>query len=451
MQRNGFAIDQRVAHRYLTVYRFIQQEVCDKILQDPMIVKMTAERNKDKEVISKSGKKRKKKKVVWVFNPGSSMQRAELLYMYYGLSVMKLTKNDNPSTDADALKPYEKKYPIVKDIIYYNLLDKMISTYLLPATTRWLSADGRVRTSFNQHGSRTGRLSSTDPNIQNIPTPEKQPGTLLEYQPIKNIFTHTFPKGRLLVFDYSGMELRIFASVAGCEPMLEILEDDTKDVHTMTAVLCSKIPYEKITKPIRYKYKSANWTLLFGGGAETLASAHDIPFDEAKDIMKNYFRAFPEVPVYLKTCQTFGEGHGYIESPFGRREHLAYIQDREMNSYKAKDIRSAVNMPVQSGASDTLMCALVIIDKLMEEHKMKSMLVNTVHDSIVADAHPDEIDAMAELCKNTMNNVKELAKTYMPHVDFRWLVCPLKTDISIGTHYGTEEDYYEWKKERVLA
>jgi DNA polymerase-1 len=217
----------------------------------------------------------------------------------------------------------------------------------------------------------------------------------------------------------------------------------------MTASMCSKIPYEKITKPIRYYYKSANWTLIFGGGAETLATEHDIPIEEAKKIIKTYFKQFPEVPVYLKTCQTFGEDHGYIESPFGRREHLQYIQDKQMSSYKAKDIRSAVNMPVQSGASDVLMCAMVIIDKIMEEKQLKSLLVNTVHDSLVVDAHPDEVDEMAELCKNTMNNVKELAKNYMPHVDFRWLVCPLKTDVAIGTHYGTEEDYYEWKQNQL--
>jgi DNA polymerase I-like protein with 3'-5' exonuclease and polymerase domains len=92
---------------------------------------------------------------------------------------------------------------------------------------------------------------------------------------------------------------------------------------------------------------------------------------------------------------------------------------------------------------------MIIIDKLMEEHNYKSMLVNTVHDSLVADVHPKEIDAMAELCKSTMENVKELAKTYMPHVDFRWLSCPLKCDVAIGTHYGTEEDFGIWKEQQL--
>jgi DNA polymerase-1 len=243
------------------------------------------------------------------------------------------------------------------------------------------------------------------------------------------------------------MELRVFSSKARCYTMIDIFKSG-RDVHKMIASMCTDVEYDKIIKAVRYEYKDVSWTLLYGGDEHTLSATHGWPITKSTKMVTEYFRQFPEVREYLNECREFGEEHGYIESPFGRREHLPYIRDRQMSSYKAKDIRAAVNMPIQSSSSDILLMAMVVLDIKMEERNMKSMMVNTVHDSLVIDAHPDEVEELVELGCDVMANIPTYAKTYMPHIDFSWLICPLKADVEIGTHYGSKIDYEDWKKEQ---
>ena len=147
---------------------------------------------------------------------------------------------------------------------------------------------------------------------------------------------------------------------------------------------------------------------------------------------------------FRKRCVHFGEDNGYIESPFGRREHLHYIRDNFDVGMRNKDRRAAVNMPVQSSASDILLCALIIIHDKIQQAGLRTMLVNTVHDSIVLDVPPEEIDTIAAICVDAMENVVSYAVYYFPNIDFSWLRSPLKADVEIGTHYGVEQSYNEW-------
>jgi len=335
---------------------------------------------------------------------------------------------------------------------------KMLGTYLTPAASgAWSSSlDGRVRTNFNQHGTITGRTSSSDPvNLQNIPTPEKEPGTLLEVLPIKNIFTHSYqdiqPDGHvrhdgvIMSVDFSGMELRCFASLADCEPMLEIHRSD-KEFHTMISSMMSGIPYDDIDKATRYIYKWTNWTLLYGGDAYTLHKLYNIPMFEAEMAVKEYYERFPEVLDYQDDCTDFAEKHGYIESPYGRREYLPWITDvNEKKRNKAR--REAINMPSQSSASDTTLAALVVIDDIIIDKGLRTKTVNEVHDSIVLDVPLDEVHEVAGFCKYSMENIVNIAPDYFPDVDFTWLKSPLKADVEVGTHYGAEVPYEEWKIE----
>jgi DNA polymerase-1 len=275
--------------------------------------------------------------------------------------------------------------------------------------------------------------------MQNIPTPEKEPDTILAYQPIKNMFTHTYPGGCLMAVDYSGMELRVFASLAQCEPMLEIHRSG-KDFHTMVAVMASGLREDQITKPIRYRFKWTNWTLLFGGDEYTLHRLYGIDLQDCKDTVRTYFERFPEVLDYREACAEFAEEHGYIETPFGNRRPLPYIHSSDRNR-RNKAIREAVNTPVQGAAGLVTVMALVIVDIEMRKRAMQSMIVNTVHDSIVFDVHPDEIDNVASLCVDVMENVVDYASLYMPNIDMSWLICPLRAEIEVGTHYGTMEEY----------
>lgn len=451
MQSNGIAIDQFIAERYAMIYSLIQDEYMAELLEDKKVKAMIKQRRKDNKR--------------YTFNPNSSQQVGELFFERYKIPVVATTDTGRPSVMAKALRPMEDEYPIIQKVRMYKMMTKMLSTYLLPAGMGrkqggWLSSDGRVRTTYNLHGTVTGRISSSQPmNLQNIPTPEKEPGTLLETLPIKNVFTHSYVKnsseciisigrngavydlekmyghGRVVSIDYSGMELRVFASLARCYPMIEIHQSG-KDFHTMVATMVTHLPYEQITKPIRYRMKWTNWTLLYGGDAFTLHRMYNLPLIEAEELVEKYFATFPEVPEYAKECITFAQEHGYIESPFGRREHLPYINDAN-TSKRNSDARAARNMPTQSAASDTLLIALSMIGPALRETYYEHKIVNTVHDSLLLDVPSKNVEVVSAICVDIMENVVGWSKSNYPNLDFNWLISPLKADVDVGSHYGT--------------
>jgi DNA polymerase-1 len=452
-------LDDYVAKRYTHIYTKKRQEIYNTIQADKNVKRLVKSKQKDLDV--------GKKKIKFEFNPGSFAQLQLLYYTYYKMPVVGVTETGAPTTKSSALKQLEGDYPILQKIRYYKLLSKMLSTYLQPAAEgRWKCADGRVRTTYNLHGTRTGRLSSGGNeqriNLQNIPTPEKEPNTLLQILPIKNVFTHSYMKngicrtkedfqksfgdGYVMSVDYSGMELRVFASLAKCYPMLEIHKSG-RDFHSTVAIIATMGKHigdvtdediDGLEKSVRYRYKWTNWTLLYGGGRDTLVRMYGMTEDEAEAVINEYYSAFPEVLDYRKKCIAFAEDNGYIESPFGRREKLYYIADE--NAQKSKrnsDKRASVNMPVQSAASDTLLVSAVIIDEKLFDSDMDTKLVNTVHDSLMLDVPKDEIEEAAALCTDVMENVTKYAKDYMPALDMSWLISPLKADVEVGSHYGS--------------
>ena len=284
------------------------------------------------------GVTRRRKRRIFEFNPNSHVHLKEIYFEsdYYNMPILETTDTGAPSTKASVMKALADEYDIVKYVRSFKLMTKAVGTYLEPAATRgWSSGDGRVRSTYNLHGTRTGRLSSSNPNMQNIPTPEKEPGTILEVLPIKNIFTHTFADGYLLAVDYSGMELRVFASLANCSAMLDIHRSG-KDFHSMVALMArdgmniDDISYDMIAdfrkheNHVRYRYKWTNWTLLYGGDKFTLINLYGMTQEEADDTITRYYGGFPEVLEFRKYCTSFATEHGYIESPFGRRELLPY-------------------------------------------------------------------------------------------------------------------------------
>ena len=460
IERNGFGVDENLARRYLKIYSTKRMDMYSDIANDPLVQRLIQARNKaalkihDEKVqtykmLRKLGKKKKNSRMPkapkdFVFNPGSSVHMIELVYVFGKMEPIAFSaKTKQPSTKSSVLKAYEDKLSILPKIRYYKLLTKMVSTYLTPAINgKWVSnLDGKVRSSYNMCRTKTGRLSSKDPNLQNIPTAEKEPGTLLEYLPIKNIFTTSFRnEGVVLTADQSGMELRVFAAASRCEKMLRIHRSG-KDFHKMVASDVSKIPYDDVPKPVRYKFKRVNWTLLYGGSAWTLAKLDGFPVEEAEAIVKAYFKEYPEVPNYLDECVSFAEDHNYIESPFGRREHLYYINDRYQEKLQNADRRSAVNMPIQSAASDLVMCGAIILNDQLRARKYDARIVNTVHDSVVLDLPKSELHEVSMLTKYCMENVVQLAPMYFPRMDFSWFNCPLHIDLEAGSHYGAEVRY----------
>jgi len=440
MQCNGIVIDEHMARRYKRIYELRKDDVYNELLEDKHVKRMIKAHIDQKK---------------WKFNPNSSMQLIELYFERYKLKPTAMTPKDNPSTAGDSMKIYEADYPIVKNIRYYKLLSKMLSTYLDPAVSgEWLSDDGKVHTTFNMHGTVTGRPSSSDPNLYNIPTPEKEPGTLLESLPIKNIFTHSYWRngksyGKIVAVDYSGMELRIEASIAKCKPMIKIFEDG-KDIHSCVVIMSTthkkpdNISFEEIaqvSRAARRNYKSVSFAILYGGDAYTIHNQHnEISMEKAEEMVETYFELFPQIKEYGDWCVEFAEDHGYIESVYGRKEYLAYINDRDMGR-KRRAEREAKNMPAQSTAYDTLQMAMIIVDIKLTEGKYTSKLIDNVYDSLLLDCPDEEVDEVAKLVSWTMENVKALAPLHFPGINMKWLVCPLKADVEIGDFYGSEEKW----------
>lgn len=433
MECNGVKLDLRTIKYYRALYRQVQNVRYAAMLEYPEVQKYL-----------KSTKAAR-------LNPNSPVQMKALLFdkKYFGLKPKEMTATGEPSTSWDSISVHAESCPFVKDYRYYKLLGKMLSTYIEPAE-EWLGRDGRVHASYLLHGTATGRLASRRPNLQNIPTPEKEPDTLLAVHPIKNIFTHTWEGGSILAVDYSGMELRTMASVAGVEGMLSAFREG-KDVHSV--VTCALFHYtydEFIAKKKagdqeaisqRYRAKWVNWTLLYGGSEHTLMNLYGLPEDEAKSLVKQYYTMFPEILLNRDNVLKLARKNGYVESRFGRRRYLPYINDRD-GSRRSSAEREAVNMPIQSAASDILVCGLVVLNDLMQQNGFRSLMVNTVHDSVMFDVYPGELDDLAWLVREVLEKVaSKYGPEWFPHLDFSWFTCPLEIDAEFGDHYGCLEHY----------
>ena len=452
MEDNGFKKDTELIARYEHIYKFVQKKFYDELLKDEDVQTYQAERA---ETNTK-----------FLFNPNSSQQLAVVLYDKKKFPVYGETASGSPSCKRDFL--LEMRYDFLEagddfteeiDFLNTYLNWKLITTVrsktfkpLLLDHGDWFSPDGRVRSDFVLGGAKTGRIASRNPNLQNIPSVESEPGTILQYRPAKNAFTHTFPGGGLLMADYSGMELRVIASVAGIQGMVDVFSRGG-DVHKYVSSLIYKKPESEITKFERYRGKWCNWSLLYKGGWWTLYRLYRInglTADEAKAITTLYYKAFPELTVYHTTTIEFLLANGYVESPFGLRLQLPEAFDnREKIANKAQ--RTAINMPIQGTAAYTLMAANVVIQHYMTEEHMRSMLVNTVHDSLVTDYYPGELKDVMDLQKDVMENIIYYANDFMPDIDFSWLKVPLKADFDIGTHYGSYGQITDWSCEKCKS
>jgi uracil-DNA glycosylase family 4 len=384
--------------------------------------------------------------------PGSPEQISSILFTYKKLKPEGYTDGGQPSIKRDLLKKVIfnlKENGKHVDEFIHNYMDwKLLRTIngktfeaMQDSTNKtWYSDDGRERSNYTLGGAKTGRTSSAQPNLQNIPAVEKEPGTILQYLPAKNVFTHTFDGGGLAMLDYSGMELRVMCSIANIQGMIDVF-NRKGDVHRYVSSKIYKKPEDQITKFERYRGKWSNWSLLYLGGANTLYRLYShlgLTREESEFIAKMYYAEFPELSQYHDRIIKFVDEFGYVESVFGRKLSLM----RGSSKSEREDIhRTAVNMPIQGVASDTLMIALAIITQLMLGKGYKSMFVNTVHDSIVLDYHPDERDELVELCMDVMENVVDYAAEFMPGLDFSWLKVPLVADVEYGISYGSHGFY----------
>ena len=329
------------------------------------------------------------------FNIKSPKQVGEVLYDKLELKSKKRGKAKK-STGAEVLEKLAEEFEIARLILDYRKYSKLITTYTDVLPNLIDIKDGRIHTSFNQTVTTTGRLSSSNPNLQNIPVRTE------EGNKIRQAFV---PRDRenylILSADYSQIELRLLAHVSGDKHLIEAFNSGI-DVHTLTASKVFEVPVEEVTKEMRYKAKAVNFGIVYGQSKYGLAKALKIKPDEAERFINKYFETYSGVKSYMENMVQLVEEQGYVETIFGRRRYL----ESEINNSNAMvrefAKRAAINHPMQGSSSDLIKIAMVDFAKSLKENNCKSKLILQVHDELVVETAKDEFELVKKLVKNAM-------------------------------------------------
>jgi DNA polymerase-1 len=308
----------------------------------------------------------------------------------------KKTKSGQYSTSEEKLAELAGEYPIVQKILDYRGLTKLKSTYVdaLPKLINPLT--GRIHSSFNQALTATGRLSSNNPNLQNIPIRTPQGAR------VREAFIPRDEDHVLLAADYSQIELRLIAEMSGEEAMLEAFKSG-KDVHSATAARVFDVPYEEVTREQRYRAKTVNFALIYGAGATNLSQQLGIKRSEAKELIDQYFSRYPDLKGYMDGIVEKARKDGYVKTLMGRRRYLRDIDSRN-GVLRSHAERNAINTPVQGTAADMIKIAMVRINDIFEKEQFKSKMILQVHDELVFDAHKSELDTIKPIIEEHMVN-----------------------------------------------
>ncbi len=352
------------------------------------------------------------------FNVSSSTQLRDILFVDLGLPTDMIKKGKTGySTAASELEKLRELHTIIPFIEEYREVEKLRNTYIDVLPTLINSKTGRIHTTFNQAIAATGRLSSIDPNLQNIPI-RTELG-----KDVRKAFIAD--KGnKLISADYSQIELRIVASLAEDEKMIEIFKKG-EDIHTATAAAIHNIPLDKVTKDIRRSAKEVNFGVLYGMGAFGLASRTGISQFEAKDFIKKYFETFSGVKAYLDSTLEEAKKTGYVETLFGRKRYVPELQSPNRQIAAAGE-RMAINMPIQGTAADLMKMAMIAVYHALKKEKMldtHTRMTLQIHDELVLEVEEKYAEAVAEIVKNEMQNVAKLR-------------VPIEVGVEIGDRWG---------------
>lgn len=336
------------------------------------------------------------------FNIGSPKQLGEVLFDKLKLdNKAKKTKTGQYATGEEVLTELEADHEIARKILDYRELVKLKNTYVDALPLLISPRDGRIHTSFNQAVAATGRLSSTNPNLQNIPirTPRGRE--------IRKAFVPHSDEFLIMSADYSQIELRIMAAFSGDQTMLDAFNNGI-DIHTQTASKVFKVPLEEVDSDMRRKAKMVNFGIIYGISAFGLARRLRIPRKEASEIIQEYFAGFPAIKRYMDQSIEKARELEYAETILGRRRYLRDINSRNMTDRSFAE-RNAINAPIQGSAADMIKIAMIKIDEFIRENRLKSRMILTVHDELVFDAHKDELDLLKENVAHLMANAIPLA------------------------------------------
>ena len=335
-------------------------------------------------------------------NVSSPKQIGEILFEKLKLSSKpKKNANGTYSTDETTLLDIADRHPIVDEILEFRAVKKLLSTYIEPFPSYIDPADGKVHTTFNQALTATGRLSSSNPNLQNIPIRTDRG------REIRKAFVPGNPDGLILSADYSQIELRIMAHLS-CDQHLIGAFKEGIDIHAATASKIFRIPHEEVTSDQRRIAKVANFGIMYGISAFGLAQRLRIGRKEAQKIIDDYFAGFPSILSFIEDTKEAARETGYVETLFGRRRYIPEINSKN-GTIRALAERNAVNAPIQGTSADIIKLAMIAVDKELEERGFKSRMVLQIHDELVFDAVPEEIEDLKAMVVDKMENIVKLS------------------------------------------
>ncbi len=347
------------------------------------------------------------------FNLGSPKQLQEILYEKLGLPVIKKTPKGQPSTSEAVLQELSMDFPIVHDILSYRAISKLKSTYTDKLPKMINSNTGRVHTSYHQAVTATGRLSSSDPNLQNIPIRSE------EGRRIREAFIA--PEGyKILAADYSQIELRIMAHLSKDQGLMDAFAKG-QDIHQATAAEIFSINIDDVTPNQRRSAKAINFGLIYGMSAFGLSKQLQITRAEAQNYIEQYFERYPGVKNYMDQTKSSAKQNGYVETVLGRRLYLA---DIESSNYQRRQYaeRSAINAPMQGTAADLIKMAMTDLHSKIRNESLDAKIIMQVHDELVIEVNENQLDELSDLTVNIMADIFKL------DVD-------LKVDADIGNNW----------------
>ena len=348
-----------------------------------------------------------------VFNINSPKQLGQILFEKLALPAVKKTKTGY-STDVTVLEKLKNKHPLPEKILEFRMLTKLRSTYVdaMPALIN--PKTHRVHGSFNQTVAATGRLSSSNPNFQNIPIRTEMG------REIRKAFCTQEKDHFILAADYSQVELRIMAHLSEDPNLVAAFKEDA-DIHTHTAATVFNIKQEDVTSDMRRTAKVINFGIMYGAGAHRISQELNIPHGEAGAIIKAYFERYTGVKEYIDQTIAECKERGYVETSYGRKRPILDINSENGNLQQAAK-RAAINMPVQGTAADIIKIAMIRMRDWMKKEKLKSKMILQVHDELVFEVHPDELELFKKQVPAIMESAAEL-------------IVPLKVDVGVGKNW----------------
>ncbi|MCM3715055.1 DNA polymerase I [Alkalihalobacillus oceani] len=344
------------------------------------------------------------------FNINSPKQLGEILFEKLGLPPIKKTKTGY-STSADVLEKLAPQHEIVEHILHYRQLGKLSSTYIEGLLKVTRKETGKVHTRFNQALTQTGRLSSTDPNLQNIPI------RLEEGRKIRKAFVPSEQGWKIVAADYSQIELRVLAHISKDDRLIEAFRKDM-DIHTKTAMDVFHVEKEEVTANMRRSAKAVNFGIVYGISDYGLSQSLGITRKEAASFIERYFASYPKVKEYMDTIIEEGREKGYVSTLLQRRRYLPDLTSRNFNKRSFAE-RTAMNTPIQGTAADIIKKAMIDMAAALDDKKLKTRMLLQVHDELIFEVPEAELDEVMKLVPDVMEQAMELA-------------VPLKADVSFG-------------------